>query len=110
MNDKSFDELLARQLQANTPYLDDNGFTAQLMQRLPAPKPIARWLEVIITWLPVSLISLLVLAQFPWRTLVQPAYAWILTMDMASLISVALVLSVACLLVPALLLVKHRYM
>lgn len=110
MNDKSFDEMLARQLQATTSYIDDDGFTAQLLQRLPAHKPLARWLEVAIIWLPVSLISLLVLTQFPWRDMVQPVYAWFLTMDMVSLMSVATVLSLSCLFVPLSLLMKHRFL
>lgn len=109
MNEKSFDELLARHLQANTPYIDDDGFTAGLMGQLPAPKRVKPWLEMVITWLPVSLISLLVLLQLPWRPLAQPVYAWVLTMNMASLLSLAVVLCLACLLIPLSLLMKDRF-
>jgi hypothetical protein len=109
MNDKSFDALLAKQLQANTHYIDDDGFTAQLMGYLPAPKRISPWLEKLITWLPVSIITLLVMSQLPLRALVQPVYAWVLTMDMASIVSVALSVSLAIVLIPLSLLVKHRF-
>jgi len=61
MSNKSFDAFLAKELQANTHYLDDDGFTAQLMRCLPAPKRISPWVEKLITWLPVSFITLLVL-------------------------------------------------
>jgi hypothetical protein len=109
LNDKSFDTFLTRHLQTQTPYIDDEGFTALLMERLPAPKRINTWLEKLIVWLPVSLISLVVLAQFPWRSLVQSAYAWVLTMDVASLVSVVLVLSITCLLAPLSFLMKDRF-
>jgi hypothetical protein len=109
MSDKSFDVFLAEQLQANTHYLDDDGFTTQLMGCLPAPKRISPWLEKLITWLPVSLITLMVLAQLPLRAFIQPVYAWVLTMDMASLVSIAFAVSLAIVLIPLSLLLKHRF-
>lgn len=109
MSDKTFDELLAKHLQTSTPYIDDEGFTAELMARIPAPRHINYWLEKLIIVLPVSLMALLVLAQFPWRTLAQPIYAWVLTMNMANLLPIALALALAAVLIPMSLMVKHKF-
>ena len=42
------DETLDRQLRESMPYIDDDGFTARLMARLPAPRREPYWLRVII--------------------------------------------------------------
>lgn len=97
MNDR-FDNFLRQQLQAD--YIDDNGFTAQLMANMPVCKTLNPWLEKSIIAFPVALITLLVLNHFPWRDLVQPIYAWFLLLDMSSLVSIALGMFVALVIAP----------
>jgi hypothetical protein len=87
MNDR-FDDFLRQQLQ--TDYIDDKGFTAQLMAAMPAQRRLNPWLEKLIIALPVALITLLVLNHFPWRDVVQPAYAWFLMLNSTSLGSIVL--------------------
>lgn len=87
MNDR-FDDFLRQQLQ--TDYIDDKGFTAQLMAAMPAQRRLNPWLEKLIIALPVALITLLVLNHFPWRDVVQPAYAWFLLLNSTSLGFIAL--------------------
>lgn len=79
--DTTFDDFLAKHLQTKHGYIDDDGFSARVIANLPAPRKINTLLEKLIIGLPVLLISVLVLSQFPWRELIQPAYAIILTMD-----------------------------
>jgi hypothetical protein len=42
------DETLDRQLRESMPYIDDDGFTARLMARLPAARRDPQWLRAII--------------------------------------------------------------
>jgi hypothetical protein len=42
------DETLDRQLREAAPYIDDNGFTARVMGRLPVVRPEPQWLRVMI--------------------------------------------------------------
>jgi hypothetical protein len=42
------DETLDRQLREAAPYIDDDGFTARVMARLPAARPQRRWLRAMI--------------------------------------------------------------
>ncbi len=42
------DEMLDRQLRDATPYIDDEGFTARVMARLPAARREPRWLRAMI--------------------------------------------------------------
>jgi hypothetical protein len=42
------DETLDRQLRESMPYIDDDGFTARLMARLPAVRRDPQWLRAII--------------------------------------------------------------
>lgn len=96
-NDR-FDEFLRQQLQSD--YLDDNGFTAHLMAALPVQKRLNPWLEKAIIALPVALIAWLVFRHLPWRDFVQPVYAWILLLDMSSLLSLAAVIFIALVVAP----------
>ena len=94
----SFDDFLRQQLHAA--YIDDDGFTAQFMARLPAPKTLNPWLEKAIIAVPVLLISLLVLSHFPWRELVQPVYGWFLLQDLTSLLSMGVAVFIALVVAP----------
>jgi hypothetical protein len=42
------DETLDRQLRETTPYIDDEGFTARVMAKLPAARREPRWLRAMI--------------------------------------------------------------
>lgn len=89
MSDINFDDFLRNQLQASNQYIDDDGFTAQVMASLPVTtaRRLSRWQEILIIVAPVTLIALAIFSQFSVREIVQPIYAWLLTMDIAKLIS-----------------------
>lgn len=108
MSDKNFDDFLRQQLQASSDYIDDSGFTAQVMTGLPAPKRLNRWLELLIVAVPAVVISLLVMSQFTLLHLIQPVYAWVLTVDLGGLISLGVAVVAALVIVPALLILKPR--
>src|SRR5438105_15324570 len=48
MNAMIDDETLDRQLREAAPYIDDDGFTARVMARLPAARRESRWLRAMI--------------------------------------------------------------
>jgi|GEM_PF-3515506 len=108
MNDNNFDDFLRQQLQDSSPYLDDGDFSARVLASLPAPKRLSPWLEKLIVVLPVSLIALLVVSQFSVRELIQPAYAWVLTLDLGTMVSLVALMALAMLLVPLVLIFKPR--
>lgn len=96
MNDKQFDDFLQQQLQSSSPYLDDGDFSARVMASLPGQKVQKRlhpWVERLIVCVPVTLIAVLVLSQFPLRDFIQPIYAWVITFDMSSLAPLIVVLA-----------------
>lgn len=107
MNDKYFDDFLRQQLQNSSEYLDDGDFSAQVMASLPAPKRLNPWLERLIMCVPMTLIALLVLKQFSLHELVQPAYAWLLTFDLYSLIALSLAMALLVLAAPLYWLLKR---
>lgn len=100
MNDQSFDDFLKQSLRNSSGYVEDDDFTARVMASLPESRRTRPWLEKLIVALPATIIAFLVISQMPWRDLVRPAYAWILTVDMSSLLSVALGLLVLAVAVP----------
>lgn len=100
MNDQSFDDFLKQSLRNSSGYVEDDDFTARVMASLPESRRTRPWLEKLIVALPATIIAFFVVSQMPWRDLVRPAYAWILTVDMSSLLSVALGLLVLAVAVP----------
>lgn len=108
MNDKYFDDFLRVQLQGFSPYLDDGDFSARVLASLPAQKRLNPWLEKMIVLLPVTLIAVLVLRQFPVRDLIQPAYGWMLTLDVQGIVSLAVITAALLLVVPVLLIFKPK--
>lgn len=108
MNDNNFDDFLRQQLQGSSPYLDDGDFSARVLASLPAPKRLSPWLEKLIVVLPVTLIALLVVSQFSLRELIQPAYAWVLTLDLGTMVSMAALVALAMLIAPLVLIFKPR--
>ena len=110
MNDNHFDDFLRQQLQGSSPYLDDGDFSARVLASLPAPKRLNPWLEKLIVLLPVTLIAVLVLRQFSVRELIQPAYGWVLTLDINTIISLTAAMVLVMLITPVLLIVKPKSM
>ncbi|HEY0893760.1 MAG TPA: hypothetical protein VGE32_11935 [Cellvibrio sp.] len=108
MNDKHFDDFLRLQLQGSSPYLDDGDFSARVLASLPAQKRLNPWLEKLIVLLPVTLIAVLVLRQFSVRELIQPAYGWLLTLDMHSLVMIAVVMAALLFVAPVVLILKPK--
>lgn len=88
--DDDFGQLLRRQLQHSSAYIPDDGFSAGVLAALPVRRQLNPWLARLLVWLPTLLISLLVLAQLPWRELLQGGYAWLLSFNMGGLISLGL--------------------
>lgn len=110
MNDKHFDDFLRLQLQGSSPYLDDGDFSARVLASLPAQKRLNPWLERLIVLAPVTLIAVLVLRQFSVRELIQPAYGWVLTLDMHSIVTLALVMTASLLIAPLLFIFKPKFL
>jgi len=90
--DTTFDDFLAKHLQVQHDYIDDDGFSARVMVNLPAPRKMSTLLEKLIIGVPVLLIAVLVFSQFPWRTMIQPAYATLLTINAVDMVKVGFVL------------------
>lgn len=107
MNDNNFDDFLRQQLQGSNTYLDDGDFSARVMASLPAQQRLNPWLEKLIIALPVTLIALLVLHQFSLREFIQPIYAWVLTCDMSSLITLVVAMMLVMVAIPASLLLRR---
>lgn len=110
MNDKYFDDFLRLQLQGASAYLDDGDFSARVLASLPAQNRLNPWLEKLIVLLPVTLIAVLVLRQFSVRELIQPAYGWMLTLDMHSIVSLAVIMAALLLVAPILLIFKPKFL
>ena len=108
MNDNNFDDFLRQQLQGSSPYLDDGDFSARVLASLPAPKRLSPWLEKLIVVLPVTLITFLVASQFSVRELIQPAYAWVLTLDLGTMVSMVAIMALVMLIAPVVLIFKPR--
>lgn len=110
MNDNHFDDFLRQQLQDSSPYLDDGDFSARVLASLPAQKRLNPWLEKLIVLLPVTVIAALVLSQFSLRELIQPAYAWVLTLDMHSIVMLATAMTACLLIAPVVFIFKPKFL
>ena len=108
MNDNNFDDFLRQQLQGSSSYLDDGDFSARVLASLPAPKRLSPLLEKLIVVLPVSLIALLVVSQFSVRELIQPAYAWVLTLNLGTMVSMVAIMALVMFIAPLVLLFKPK--
>ncbi len=72
-------DVLLKQHFRQQEYIDDNGFTANVMMALPHQKKLSPWLKFCIYWLPVFLVSLWVIGQLPLRDMIhQIAAFWLL--------------------------------
>jgi hypothetical protein len=79
MNTDDIDLLLKQHFQHNHEYLDDDGFTANVMNRIPQRRNLNPWVKQAIFWLPVLIASLFFLYQLPWREIVHSAVAFFIT-------------------------------
>lgn len=70
-------------------YIDDGGFTANLMQALPQPKKLNPVVKFCIYWLPVLLISFGVIIQLPLHDLIHQVAAFVLSADGKTLALIA---------------------
>lgn len=96
-----FERFLRQQLQQSQPYLMDDNFSAGVMAKLPAPRPLSRWQERLILLLPLAIITLLVLSQFSLLSDALKTWYWLLALDAVSLMQlgvmlVVTVISAAC--------------
>lgn len=74
-NNDDIEFLLIKHYQQENNYLDDNGFTALVMTQLPQKTHINPWVKRLILWLPVSLVTLLVISFIPWLQVIHQVYA-----------------------------------
>lgn len=59
--DHSFDQFLSTHLQASQPYLDDEGFSLNVMQSLPQPKRLSPWVARTILVAPILILFIVLL-------------------------------------------------
>lgn len=93
LDDDGFDNFLRAQLQQAQPYLMDDNFTAQLMEKLPAAKKLSVWQERLIIVVPLIIISLLVISQFSVLAILINLWTLFLVTDVMSLLKMGLVIS-----------------
>jgi antibiotic biosynthesis monooxygenase (ABM) superfamily enzyme len=91
----SFDNFLTQQFQQAQPYLLDDGFAAQVMGKLPAPKKLSVWQERLIIIIPFIIISLLVLSQFHLLAVVIKLWTLLMVVNVAVLLKIGLLTSIA---------------
>lgn len=82
----NFEEYLSRQLRANRPYLDDEGFTDQVMRALPTSERSGGWRVRTIAALPVLVIGLAIIAVFPFSETVIELWQWFANPDLTLLL------------------------
>ncbi|MDQ2077016.1 hypothetical protein [Marinimicrobium sp. ABcell2] len=99
MNRKdNFEEFLSRELSAKQTYPADDGFTEQVLAKLPAPKPTHSWWQRPLTLLPVLLIGLLVLSQLSLVENAMQLLHFVLTADPTTLLKTGAAISAGILL------------
>lgn len=91
----SFDGFLTQQFQQAQPYLLDDGFVAQVMGKLPAPKKLSVWQERLIIIIPFVIISLLVLSQFHVLAILIKLWTLLMSVNVAGLLKIGLLTTIA---------------
>jgi len=94
-DDDGFDNFLSAHLQKSQPYLMDDEFTSQVMAKLPAAKKLPVWKERLIIFVPVLIITLLVVSQFPVLEVLIKMWTLLFVVDVASLLKIGLAISIA---------------
>jgi hypothetical protein len=105
--DDEFDKFLTQNLSAEQNYIDDDGFSLNVIARLPQQKT-SMLREQLIVWGTALIIASIVLMQFPWRLVLQNIYAWIYTLNLISLIQIGVILLVSTMVLPLLWLRRVR--
>lgn len=100
--------LLKKHFQQRSDYLDDDGFTASVMSQLPQKTEINPWLKRLILWLPVSLVTLLVLSFIPWLQVIHQVYAYYLAASPQNLMLVGIPLVMSIILLPTYYLISEN--
>jgi hypothetical protein len=99
-NNDDIEFLLKKHFQQESNYLDDNGFTALVMTQLPHKTQINPWIKRLILWLPVSLVTLLVLSFIPWLQVIHQVYAYYLIASPQDLMLIGIPLAISIILLP----------
>jgi hypothetical protein len=100
--------LLKKHFQQRSDYLDDDGFTALVMTQLPHKTQINPWIKRLILWLPVTLVTLLVMSFIPWLQVVHKVYAYYLIASPQQLIFVGVPLVVSAIAIPSYILLSEK--
>ena len=90
-----FDIFLTKQLQQAQPYIEDNDFTVNVMNQLPAAKTLGVWQERLIILIPFFIISLLVLSQFSVIDVLVKLWSFIVSIQVTGLLQFGLVTMLA---------------
>ncbi|RYY04602.1 MAG: hypothetical protein EOO53_01980 [Gammaproteobacteria bacterium] len=90
-----FDIFLKKQLQQAQPYVEDNDFTANVMNQLPAAKTLGVWQERLIILIPFMIISLLVLSQFSLLNILIKLWSFLVAVQVTNLMQIGLVTMLA---------------
>jgi hypothetical protein len=91
----AFDHFLKNQLQEGQPYLADDNFTARVMSNLPTPKKLSLWQERLIIFVPLLIISLLVMSQFSVLSVLIKLWTLVISMDVTHIVQIGMLVSVA---------------
>ena len=94
----SFDDFLTKHLQHAQTYLLDDDFTARVIKQLPAPKKLSLWQERLIIIIPLLVISVLVLSQFPVLAVLIKVWVLFWTVDLSGLLQAGFLMSIAAIL------------
>jgi hypothetical protein len=89
--DNSFDNFLAKQLQESQPYISDNDFTANVVNKLPTAKKLSVWQERLIIFIPFLMISLLVLSQFSILNVLVSFWSFLVATQIATWLQLGLI-------------------
>lgn len=92
-----FENFLEQQLQSHKPYLDDAGFSENLMQQLPQRKSLPRWLVILVFLLPLALVIVLISHQLGLNQLLGGLYKALILSSPKTLVLVAMSLSLGLL-------------
>ncbi len=97
MNDDNFEQLLKQHFQQTRDYIDDDGFTGRVMSQLPRQQEFNPWVKQIIFWVPLLLVSILVLSNLPVLQLVHGVSAFFLAMNIKQFVVSGIFVAVAVL-------------
>lgn len=97
MNDDNFEQLLKQHFQQTRDYIDDDGFAGRVMSQLPRQQEFNPWVKQIIFWVPLLLVSILVLSNLPVLQLVHGVSAFFLAMNIKQFVVSGLFVAVAVL-------------